>query len=290
MTGGRRLGAITDEFSADLPSALDAMAALGLHGVELRVVSGKNILQLDDDEIEAAGAAIAARDMTVVAIASPLLKCALPGSGELDRRLPHDIFGSPFEFDDQPRLTARAFDAAERLGARLIRVFSYWRTVEQEPWLDRIAAALRLLAEEAGRRGLVIGLENEHACQVGTGAELARMLSIVDHPALQAVWDPANALILGETPYPDGYDHLSPDRIAHVHVKDCTVLDFTPTWGLVGRMGLDWRGQLAALRRDGYRGWLHLETHWRGPGGDKALANRLCVESLREMTQGAAGL
>ena len=32
--------------------ALDAMAALGLNGVELRVVDGKNIIDLTDDEIQ----------------------------------------------------------------------------------------------------------------------------------------------------------------------------------------------------------------------------------------------
>ena len=43
-----RLAAITDEFSNDLPTALDAMAAIGMTGVELRVIGGKNIIDLSD--------------------------------------------------------------------------------------------------------------------------------------------------------------------------------------------------------------------------------------------------
>lgn len=287
MSGSLRLGAITDEFSPDLAIALAAMREAGLAGVELRLVNGRNILALSDEEIAAARAAIEAAGMATVAIATPLLKCTLPSGGPLDTRLPHDVFGSPFTIDDQPRLTQRAFDVAERLGARLIRVFSYWRTTTPEDTFDAVASALRDLAEQAQRRGLVIGLENEFACNVGTGQELAAMLARVDHPALQAIWDPANALILGEVAFPDGYARLPPRRIAHVHVKDCDVAGFTPTWGLVGRMSVNWQAQIRALERDGFDGWLHLETHWQGPHGEKLEASQLSAAALTQLVADA---
>jgi sugar phosphate isomerase/epimerase len=283
VSGPVRLGAITDEFSPNLAIAIEAMREAGLTGVELRVVNGRNILELADDEVDAARVAINAAGMTTVAIATPLLKCELPSGGPLDDRLPHDVFGSPFGIDDQPRLARRAFEIAERLGARLIRVFSYWRTKTPDNTFDAVASALRNLAEQAQRRGMTIGLENEFACNVGTGVELAQMLARVDHPGLQAIWDPANALILGEAAFPDGYSHIPPRRIAHVHVKDCNVTGFRPTWGLVGRMSVNWRDQIHALQRDGYDGWLHLETHWQGPHGDKLEASRLCAEALAEL-------
>ena len=160
----------------------------------------------------------------------------------------------------------RAFEIAERMGARIIRVFSYWRTVDPDACFDRVASALRKLADEAGRRGLIIGIENEHACNIATGEETARLLAAVDHPALQVIWDPANAYVAGEIPFPDGYAHLSVSSIAHVHAKDCHVRDHVPVFGPLGEMGIDWRGQMAALARDGYRGGVSLETHWDGPG------------------------
>ena len=55
--------------------------------------------------------------MEVISLASPLLKCVLPGSPPLDSRVQHDVFGSPHTFEDQPALTRRAFEIAERLGA-----------------------------------------------------------------------------------------------------------------------------------------------------------------------------
>ena len=278
-----RIAAITDEFSPDLDAALDGMAAVGMTGAELRVVGGRNMIDLSDDEVDAVRAAVEAKGMAIVSLASPLLKCVLPGSPPLDSRVQHDVFGSPHTFEDQPRLTKRAFEIAARLGVGIIRVFSFWRTTEPGKCYPQLRDALLALADQAAARGVVIGLENEHACNVGTAAEAARFLSTIEHPALQLVWDPANASILGETPYPDGYAALAAGRIAHVHAKDCHVKDHKPIWGALGEMGIDWRGQIEALRRDGYRGWLSLETHWTGPNGDKFEASSICGNKLREL-------
>jgi L-ribulose-5-phosphate 3-epimerase len=293
-TGGQTAGltipiaAITDEFSPDLDVALEAMQAVGMTGAELRLIAGRNILELSDDEIDRAVRTIRARGMTIPAIASPLLKCVLPHGPEIDARLQQDVFGSPYTIDDQPRLARRAFEIADRTGAGIIRVFSYWRTVDPPAVFDDVVTALRALADEAHARGVVIGIENEPACNVGTAHETARVLDALDHPALKVVWDPANAFVLGERPYPDGYAALPVPRIAHVHAKDCRVRDLVPEWGLLGTMGLDWTGQMNALVRDGYRGWASLETHWRGTDGNRLEASRLCGERLRDLVRNAS--
>lgn len=283
MTTPFRIAAITDEFAPDLDTALSGMAEVGMTGAELRLVSGRNMIDLADDEIERVRAAVEGRGMTVVSLASPLLKCVLPDSPPLDTRVQHDVFGSPYTFEDQPRLTRRAFEVAERAGAGILRVFSYWRTVEPERCFEGAASALHELAEEASKRGIVIGLENEHACNAGTGEETGRLLATIDHPALRVVWDPANASILGETPYPDGYARIPAARIVHVHAKDCHVRDQKPVWGPIGEMGVDWKGQIGALRRDEYHGWISLETHWTGPSGDKFEASVICGRNLKSL-------
>jgi predicted SAM-dependent methyltransferase len=63
-------------------------------------------------------------------IASPLLKCALPGVSQVDTRFQQDVFASKHTFEDQPRLTERAFAIAKLMGAPIVRVFSYWRTMK----------------------------------------------------------------------------------------------------------------------------------------------------------------
>ncbi len=198
------------------------------------------------------------------------------------------MFGSAYTIDDQPRLAERAFEAATRTGAGIVRVFSYWRTTDPAACLEPVVAALKDLTRQADATGVSIGVENEAACNIGTGAELGALLSALDHPRVTGIWDPANALLLQEKAYPDGYRQLPIRRIAHVHAKDCIVHGHTPTWGPVGEMAVGWREQMDALKRDGYRGWVSLETHWRGPNGnDKMEASRICARNLIALTSGA---
>jgi sugar phosphate isomerase/epimerase len=69
----------------------------------------------------------------------------------------------------------------------------------------------------------------------------------------------------------------------HVHAKDCTVAGHTPSWCEIGKGSVDWPGQIAALRTDGYAGWLSLETHWAGPGGDKLQGSEICGRHLKAL-------
>ncbi len=280
------IGSITDEFSpADFVLSLDEMAAIGMTDAELRLVNGKNILDLTDDEVDQAVAEVRKRGMTVLSIATPLLTVVLPDAPPVDERFQQDVFGSRHTIDDQPRLTKRAFEVAERTGAKFIRVFSYWRTVDPPKCFDRVVSALRALADQAAAHQRIIGLENEAACNVATGVETAKVMQALDHPNLGIVWDPANAMVAGEDPFPFGYGALPVRRIVPVHAKDCHVNGHKPTWGPVGEMGIDWRGQLQALARDGYRGGVSLETHWPGPGGNKLEASRICGRNLRQLVE-----
>jgi sugar phosphate isomerase/epimerase len=279
------VAAITDEFSPELEVAVRSMTELGMTGAELRMVSGKNIVDLSDEELDRAIAVVRGAGLEILSIASPLLKCVLPDSPEVDARFQQDMFAAKHTFADQPRLTARALEIAGRTGARIIRVFSYWRTVEPEACFDRIVEALGALADEAARHNVIIGLENEHACNIATGAETARVLAALDHPNLKVVWDPANAVVSGERAFPDGYGKLPVSRIQHVHAKDCTMDGHKPQWCAIGEGVVGWRGQVDALVRDGYKGWLSLETHWQGPGGNKHEASMICGRRLMELAR-----
>lgn len=277
-----RIASITDEFSpADPSRALSQMASIGMTGAELRVIYGKNIMDLSDAEMESLRHLLQGHNMEVISIASPILKCVLPDAPEIDTRFQQDIFNSKHTFADQPALADRAFRIAKFFGARIIRVFSYWRTVDPDQCFNAVCTALSDLAIKAAKEDLIIGIENEHACNIATAAEAARLLNAVQHPNLQLVWDPANALCSGESPYPGGYALLPKDRIAHVHVKDCHMDGHKPVWGPVGTRQVDWKGQIAALHADGYQGWLSLETHWPGPGNDKFLASTICGWNMR---------
>src|SRR5215831_14416736 len=269
MSAHFRIAAITDEFSPDIETAVRSMSSIGMTGAELRMVFGKNIIDLTDEELDRAIAIVRGAGLEILSIASPLLKCVLPDAPAVDARFQQDMFAAKHTFEDQPRLTTRAFEIARRTGARIIRVFSYWRTVQPDACFDRIVIALRNLADQAAPLGLIIGIENEHACNIGTGAEAGRLLNALDHPNLKLVWDPANAVVGGEKAIPDGYNMLPVSRIQHVHAKDCTMDGHKPIWCRIGDGVVGWRGQIDALVLDGYKGWISLETHWQGPGGNK---------------------
>jgi sugar phosphate isomerase/epimerase len=275
------IAAITDEFSPVLAEAIPVMQEIGMAAAELRVIDGKNVMDLTADELSRSRDALSAAGISVLAIASPLLKCVLPEGPELDTRFQQDVFASRHTFEDQPRLTEHAVKIAHLFGARIIRVFSYWRTVQPQLCRDAIAQALTDLARIGERENLIIGLENEHACNVATGTETARALADVRSPNLQVVWDPANCLVAGQQPYPDGYRLLPVNRIAHVHAKDCHMLGNTPIWGPIGTRHVLWKEQIRALRAEGYTGYLSLETHWAGPNGNKLEGSRICGWNLR---------
>jgi sugar phosphate isomerase/epimerase len=275
------IAAITDEFSPTLSEAIPVMKEIGMSAAELRVINGKNIMDLSDDELKQTKEELDKAGLLVVSIASPLLKCILPGSPELDSRFEHDVFASKHMYEDQPRLAEHAFQLARFFNAKTIRVFSYWRTIDPEACTDAIAKDLTHLASLAQKEKVVIGLENEHACNVGTATEAKRILEAVQSPNLQLVWDPANAFVAGEDPVPDGYALLPKERIVHVHAKDCHMESNKPIWGPLGTRSIRWKEQITALLEDNYQGYISLETHWPGPDGNKLEASRICGWNLR---------
>ena len=256
-----RIGAITDEFSPDIAVAAAAMREIGMRGAELRVVNGKNIMDLSDAELDAALAVVHDAGLEVVSIASPLLKCTLPDAPPIDERFQQDVFASKHSFEDQPKLAQRAFQIAKKSGAKIVRVFSYWRVMDPSAVFERVVDALQELADRAAEHGLIVGLENEHACNIATAQDTARILAAIDHQNLKVVWDPANAYVSGEEPFPKGYSMLEAHRIAHVHAKDCTLEGTKPVWGPLGKGDIDWVGQFSMLHEDGYHRLREQQRH-----------------------------
>lgn len=278
-----KLAVITDEIDADLEHALDVAAEYGVRGVELRQIWDKNIADAPQEYLDRAKTLLDARGMTVVGIASPFYKCDLPGVEAEGPAGPLHA-ASARGLGDQIALLERCIGIARFFDTTLIRVFSFWKRGTLTPEIEeQIVDAFAEPVALAEREGMILGLENEHACFLGTGAQAARVLEEVNSPALRAVWDPGNAFMDGEAAFPTGYEAVKP-FVAHVHVKDGHVPPgaAAPEWTLVGTGQIDWRGQIAALKADGYAGYLSLETHWTGGGGREA-SSRSCLEALRTL-------
>ncbi len=277
------LAVITDEIDADLGRALDVMAEYGVRGAELRTLWDKNIADAPRAYWERAKGLLDAHGMHAVGVASPFFKCDLPGA-EAEGPAGPLHSASARGLGDQIALLEHCIEAARFFDTNLIRVFSFWKRGPLTPEIeDRIVDAFAEPAALAERAGVILGLENEHACCLGTGAQTARVLAEIDSPAVRAIWDPGNAFMDGEAPYPTGYAAIR-NFVTHVHVKDAVVRpgSLQPAWAVVGGGQIDYAGQIAALRADGYAGYLSLETHWDG-GGNKEASSRLCLDALRKM-------
>lgn len=286
---GFPVGVITDEFSQDFERVCATAASLGVPELEVRTAWGKNVVAMSDREIRRMKSVADLHGLRIVCVASPVFKCVLPGGGEVDGRFHHDAFQASFGFDDQPRILETALEIATRLEARFVRVFSFWRTVEPDRNFDRIAEILAEGGEKARGTGILLALENEHACHFATGAEISRVTRHLDPAAYGIAWDPANALVAGERAFPDGFQNVPSERICHVHVKDCTLdpQSGEVAWCDVGAGDVGWPEQLAALAEEGYAGSLSLETHWGGPGGDKYAGSTICAKSLLRLIRKA---
>jgi L-ribulose-5-phosphate 3-epimerase len=274
-----KLGIISDELTDNLEDALAFISRYGLHWTELRVIWGKNIMTASQADLDRAKKLLERHNVQVSDIASPIFKWNLPQmpANASEKR---DTFNASFVEEDADKLLEDSFRLANFFGTRKVRIFSYWRVREPDkayPYVrDRLAEAAQL----AARNDILLVLENEHSCNVGTGRELGRILKDVNSPNLRGVWDAGNAVMLGEFPYSEGYQAVR-DYIGHVHIKDVRKDPKTGKleWAPVGAGVVDWKGQMQAFRKDGYSETMSLETHYRRPDGNK-------VESTRESLEG----
>ena len=276
---GFHLGIITDELTPNLDEALDFIAGYKLHWCELRDIWGKNGLISPQENLDRAKKLLAEHAVGVSDVGTPIFKWNMPGI-PTKRNEKHDPATGNFTEEDADMALEKAFTLARFFGTRKIRVFSYWRVEEPEKVYPQVRDRLAKAARLAEKNGMVLVLENEHECNVGTGKELGRILRDVNSPALRGVWDPGNAVMLGEVPYPDGYRAVR-GLFPHMHIKDARKNAQTGKleWAPVGGGFIDFKGQFAALRKDGYSGTMSLETHYRRPDGNK-------VESTRESLEG----
>jgi sugar phosphate isomerase/epimerase len=275
-------GVCTDEVHDDLETALRVAREMGMRWVELQAFWGKPITDLSDAELDRTRLLLDQYDMRVSSVGTLCLKGVLLG------RVAPGTVVEDAHFQRDMALLRGSHRVARRLGAPMVRTFAFRRDDMvglgnpslhlpdggqiPDDTLAKIGEGLRYAASETAAVGLTLGLENVRSCWANTGLNAARIIQAIDHPALRAIWDPGNDYVSWPGSYGAGYEAVKP-YICHVHVKDARVVDGRTgltAWEAVGAGSVDYVGQFAALRRDGYTGTLSLETHWHPPvnGGE----------------------
>jgi len=273
-----QLGVITDEISEDLDHALAVCKELGIQVVELRSIWNTNIIDLDDTQLARLEATLQQGGFTVCAIASPFLKCHIDHDAPAAGRMHSAGQATRAEQWD---ILETSLDLADRFHAPIVRAFSFWRVEDPTAVRDDVLDTLRQATERTAKRGKLLGLENEHACNIATGEETAWYFERIPDRTLGVIWDPGNEAALGDVPFPDGYNAIR-DRVHHVHLKDIAEIGDAAHFTTMGAGAIDYVGQFRALAADGYAGVLSLETHFKVEG-DGEPATRACAAGTREL-------
>jgi sugar phosphate isomerase/epimerase len=261
-----RVSVINDEISQEFGHVCEvASRDFGMGWIELRSMWKKNIVSLDEKEVAEARRILDKFQLKVTDIASPLFKVDWPGAPK-SKYSEDKSFNASFDLNQQDEVLDRAIAMAKSFGTDRVRCFDFWRLEDQAPYRAAINDKLREAAAKAEKKGIILVLENEPACNTATGAEAAKTLSAVQSKSFMLNWDPGNAAAQGEIPYPDGYKLLPKDRIGHCHCKDTVKKGSGYDWAPMGGGTIDWAGQFKALKRDGYTFAVSLETHWNGGG------------------------
>lgn len=241
-----RLAVITDEISQDLETVISFAHTWRLQGVELRSVWEKGPFAWETPDVIRMDARLKSEGLAVCGIGAPFYKCDL-----------EDTAARKAHLEGLKRCCA----FAHRLGAPMIRGFSFWKgphTVEE------IAQAFVPVEEILKREDMQLVLEPDPGVNTPNGATVAALLREINSKRIGALWDPGNILFdtAGEVPYPDGYEAVRP-WLKHVHLKDSVRENGQAHAVPFGTGQVDMEGQLRRLVKDGYNGWVSLEPHYR---------------------------
>ncbi len=244
-----KIAAFTDEISVDLARACKVCNEFGVEGAELRKVWETRAEAFTPEEVRQAKTILDDHGIALASLGSGFGKC------ELD---------DPKEVADHMDLLKRCADIALELGCGLVRGFAFWGHGQREkPW-EKMLKAYEPVPGILEEKGIILGLENEAACYVGTSGHTRAFLDMLQCDRVKAIWDPANHVQDpdgDELPvFPDGYKKIKDDMV-HVHVKDAIVQPDKRPNVFLGQGLCQWQNQLQAFKDNGYNGYISLETH-----------------------------
>lgn len=198
-----KLSAFSDEYADGFAEQLSAMRDFGITHIELRHADKKNVSVLTADEVKEIKKMLDASGIGVSSIGSPLGKITL--DGDMDAHL---------------ETARRVFETANTVGAKFVRMFSFYAPEGKEvtQMKGEVYDALEKLVLLARAHGVTLCHENE-AKIYGDVPERCR--EIIDHfgGELKCVFDMGNFVLEGVDPYPAAYELLKKD-IAYFHIKD----------------------------------------------------------------------
>lgn len=238
-----KLSGFSDEISKVVEEQFAVLNKLNINYFEPRGIDGKNISTLNEEEIAEIKEKMNRYGIKASSIGSPVGKIKLE---------------EPFE--EHFEMFKHVVHIAKELGAKYIRMFSFWHEGGDE-WTaaerEEVFARLRRMIAYAAEYDVVLLHENEkdiYGDTVDRCVDLMKELSC-DH--FKSVFDPANFVqSKQDTKY--AYESLK-DYIAYMHIKDAKCVDDSVVPAGLGDGNIPFI--LKDLFANGYDGFLSLEPH-----------------------------
>jgi L-ribulose-5-phosphate 3-epimerase len=160
------------------------------------------------------------------------------------------------------RWVAESIPIAKAMGVGVILLpfFGKWALTTQAE-MDYVGDALREIAPEAEKTGVILGLENTISAR-----DNARIMQRSKSEAVLTYYDVGNSTIAGFDIIEE-IGWLGRDRICEVHLKD------NPN--MLGAGKINFRAVIDALAAIGYEHWAHLETDSPSGSVERDMATNL---------------
>lgn len=255
-----RLAGFADEAADGVEGQIAAVGELGWHGIELRSVDGRNVLDLDEAGFAALRSALEKAEVLVPCIGSTIANWGRSVDEELGETI---------------ALADRAARRAKALGAPMVRVMSYALDLDDhgrplpDQRLGARAARLAAICDRLGAEGIQAVHEN---CLTYGGLSWRHSLELLEAvPSLRFVFDIGNPCLTPDFSKREPYPNLDPwefwtalkPYVVHIHVKDGW--RDPETGGETYVYPGEGPAQVARILEDclgsGYSGWLSVEPH-----------------------------
>lgn len=236
-----KITGFSDEASSDIVTQFETITKLGIEFFEPRVVNGKNISSLTEEETAELNAIMENYGITASSIGSPIGKIKT-----------EDDFEAHFE------LFKNTVRVAKAIGAKYIRMFSFFlpEGEDYDTYTEFVVEKLTRMVKYAEQEGVILLHENEKGIYGNIARRCKVLFERIVSPNFRAVFDFSNFIECDQETM-EAYEMLKP-YIEYIHIKDNTkgvgVLPAGKGEGKIEEI-------LRDLYKNGYDGYLSLEPH-----------------------------
>ena len=284
-----KLGVITDGISRDFEHALRVMSEFGLEYAELQFLWDKEVGDLNAEERRRALDLVREYGVKV----SSISRHVFGGMPVTSTKAGDDLHTRHMDSFKRCIEMAHEFDCGvvrTMSGSKEMILFGSngaekWN-VSSGAW-EQLLMLLEPAVRLAEAEGVTMVVETGNNAMITSAWLGRRLIDEMGSKSLKILWDPANSLYCNEKAWPDGYDALKGGYLGHLHIKD-VIVDIPKATVQVRELG---SGQLGpqleplakALKADGYKGVIALESVYHPDGGSYEDGFRTSINLFKEI-------